>query len=195
MSSLIGYPETKHPSSTHHGSTHEITHHQNGSDVLWVTGQQYDTLVKLATDGRTSLYSTPAGSGPHGIAFDAAGRLWLTLEFAGKIARLDENGNIVQDYNVCLNGNLDEINTRPHGLGIGGDGETIGFTGKATGTVGKIAPDGKVQHFALPSAGSVPIYIRNGPTTICGRRNWSETPLLASPLTAKWPNSRFRPLI
>jgi virginiamycin B lyase len=191
----IGYPETKHPSSTHHGSTHEITHHQNGSDVLWVTGQQYDTLVKLATDGRTSLYSTPAGSGPHGIAFDAAGRLWLTLEFAGKIARLDENGNIVHDYNVCLNGNPDEINTRPHGLGIGGDGETIGFTGKATGTVGKIAPDGKVQHFALPSAGSVPIYIRNGPTTICGRRNWSETPLLASPLTAKWPNSRFRPLI
>jgi virginiamycin B lyase len=159
----IAYPETKHPSSAHHGSTHEITHHRNGSDVLWVTGQKYDTLVKLGTDGRTSLYSMPPGSGPHGMAFDAAGRLWLTLEFAGKIARLDENGNIVDEYNVCLNGNPSEINTRPHGLGIGGDGETIWFTGKATGTVGKIAPDGKVQHFALPTAGSVPIYIRNGP--------------------------------
>jgi virginiamycin B lyase len=74
-----------------------------------------------------------------------------------------KNGNIVDEYNVCLNGNPSEINTRPHGLGIGGDGETIWFTGKATGTVGKIAPDGKVQHFALPTAGSVPIYIRNGP--------------------------------
>src|SRR5580692_892467 len=91
----IGYPETKdppsahhcstHESSAHHGSTHEITHHRNGSDVLWVTGQKYDTLVKLGTDGRTSLYSMPPGSGPHGMAFDAAGRLWLTLEFAGKI--------------------------------------------------------------------------------------------------------------
>jgi virginiamycin B lyase len=169
----IGYPETKdppsahhgctHESSAHHGSTHEITHHRNGSDVLWVTGQKYDTLVKLATDGRTTFYSMPPGSGPHGMAFDAAGRLWLTLEFAGKIARLDEKGNIVDEYNVCLNGNPSEINTRPHGLGIGGDGETIWFTGKATGTVGKIAPDGKVQHFALPTAGSVPIYIRNGP--------------------------------
>jgi virginiamycin B lyase len=158
-------PETKHPSPAHHGSTHEITHHRNGSDVLWVTGQKYDTLVKLTTDGQTSIYSMPAGSGPHGMAFDAAGRLWLTLEFAGKIARLDENGNIVDKdvYNVCLNGNPSEINTHPHGLGIGGDGETIWFTGKATGTVGRIAPDRKVQHFALPTAGSVPIYIRNGP--------------------------------
>jgi virginiamycin B lyase len=119
--------------------------------------------VKLATDGRTSLYSMPDKSGPHGMAFDAAGRLWLTLEFAGKIARLDENGNIVVEYSVCLNGNPTEINTRPHGLGIGDDGETIWFTGKATGTVGKIAPDGKVQHFALSTVGSVPIYIRNGP--------------------------------
>jgi virginiamycin B lyase len=139
----IGYPEAKDPSSAHHGSTHEITYHPNGSDVLWATGQKYDTLVKLATD--------------------AAGRLRLTLEFAGKIARLDENGNIVDESNVCLNGDPSEINTRPHGLGIGGDGETIWFTGKATGTVGKISPDGKVQHFALPSPGSVPIYIRNGP--------------------------------
>jgi virginiamycin B lyase len=169
----IGYPETKdppsahhcstHESSAHHGSTHEITHHRNGSDVLWVTGQKYDTLVKLTTDGRTSLFSMPPGSGPHGMAFDAAGRLWLTLEFAGKIVRVDENGNRPDEYNVCLNGNPSEINTRPHGLGIGDDGETIWFTGKATGTIGKIAPDGKVQHFALPTAGSVPIYIRNGP--------------------------------
>jgi virginiamycin B lyase len=173
----IGYPETKDASSAHHGSTHEtknlscghhgstheITYHRNGDDVLWVTGQKYDTLVKLATDGRTSLYSTGPGSGPHGMGFDAAGRLWVTLEFAGKIARLDENGHIVKEYNVCLNGNPSEINTRPHGLGIGDDGETIWFTGKATGTVGKIAPDGKVQHFALSTAGSVPIYIRNGP--------------------------------
>jgi virginiamycin B lyase len=169
----IGYPETKdppsahhcstHESSAHHGSTHEITHHRNGSDVLWVTGQKYDTLVKLTTDGRTSLFSMPPSSGPHGMAFDAAGRLWLTLEFAGKIVRVDENGNRPDEYNVCLNGNPSEINTRPHGLGIGDDGETIWFTGKATGTIGKIAPDGKVQHFALPTAGSVPIYIRNGP--------------------------------
>ena len=134
---------TKRPPGSSSLAQAEIVCSGSGKcDVLWVTGQNYDTLVKLATDGRTSLYSLKSGSGPHGMAFDAAGRLWLTLEFAGKVARLDENGNIVAEYNVCLNGNPSEINTRPHGLGIGDDGETIWFTGKATGTVGKIAPDG-----------------------------------------------------
>jgi DNA-binding beta-propeller fold protein YncE len=43
------------------------------------------------------LYSLPSGSGPHGIAFDAAGQLLVTLEFSGKIAKIDDNGNIVAE--------------------------------------------------------------------------------------------------
>ena len=42
----------------------------------------------------------PKGSGPHGIEFDAAGKLWITLEFLGAIARLELNGNIVAKYDV-----------------------------------------------------------------------------------------------
>jgi len=71
----IGYPKTEDLSSAHHGcaphgsahhgSTHEITWHRNGSDVLWVTAQNYDQLVKLATDGRTSFYSLKRGSPYH----------------------------------------------------------------------------------------------------------------------------------
>lgn len=55
------------------------------------------------------------------------------------------------------------INSHPHGLAVGPDGRTIWFTGKSTGTVGRIGPDGKVRHFALPTPGSVPIYIHAGP--------------------------------
>src|SRR5260370_41965326 len=97
----IGYPKTKDPSSAHHGSTHEITCHRNGSDVLWVTGQKYDTLVKLATDGRTSLYSMPPGSGPHGIAFDAPGRRSLTPQVSGETGQLRDKGNTVEQSNSC----------------------------------------------------------------------------------------------
>jgi len=147
------------------GSTHEITFDHNGGNVLWVTGQTYDTLVKVQTTGSMSLISLPSGSGPHGIDFDAAGHLWVTLELAGKIARVDDNGAIVAEYDVSLNctGCATEINTHPHGLGIDADGQTVWFTGKATGTVGKITPTGEVLHYALKTVGSVPIYIKAGP--------------------------------
>ena len=71
------------------GSTHEITYNENDGKVLWVTGQNYDTVVKVALSGDLKLYPLPADSGPHGIAFDAKGQLWLTLEYMGKIVRID----------------------------------------------------------------------------------------------------------
>jgi virginiamycin B lyase len=40
---------------------------------------------------------------------------------------------------------------------------TIWFTGKTKNTVGKIAPDGKVTNYALPTAAALPIYVRPGP--------------------------------
>ena len=156
------YPDGSRPSI---GSTHEIASDPNERNALWVTGQNYDTLVRVATDGSMDLFTMPPGSGPHGIDFDAAGRLWITLEFTGKIARLDDLGNILQQFDVSLNCSTCPvpINTHPHGLAIARDGKTVWFTGKATGTVGKIMPDGKIQTYALPSVGSVPIYIKGGP--------------------------------
>lgn len=147
------------------GSTHEITYNENDGKVLWVTGQNYDTVVKVALSGDLKLYPLPADSGPHGIAFDAKGQLWLTLEYMGKIVRIDSNANILAEYDVSLDCSScpEEINTHPHGLGIGSDGQTIWYTGKATGTVGKITSDGKVQTYPLSIVGSVPIYIKAGP--------------------------------
>jgi virginiamycin B lyase len=40
---------------------------------------------------------------------------------------------------------------------------TVWYTGKATGTVGRVSPDGEVQTYALKNVGSVPIYIKAGP--------------------------------
>jgi len=148
----------------HPGSTHEIVLEER-TGALWISGQNHDALVRVAPDGTVRFIPLDPGSGPHGLAFDAAGRLWVTLEYAGKVARLDENGAVAEAFVVSLDCDTcpERINSHPHGLGVGPDGRTIWFTGKATGTIGRITPDGEVETFALPTPGSTPIYIRAGP--------------------------------
>jgi virginiamycin B lyase len=147
------------------GSTHEVTFANSNSKELWLTGQNYDRVVKANLDGSITLIPLPPKSGPHGIQFDADLRLWVTLEFASKVVELSPEGKILKEYDVSLDCTtcLKRIGTNPHGLGIGPDGKTLWYTGKSTGTVGKISPDGKIQTFQLPTVGSVPIYIKAGP--------------------------------
>jgi virginiamycin B lyase len=170
----VAYPGLSTAPSHHGGmgSTHEITFNEKGGKDIWITGQNYDYVVKVTLDGKMTFYKMPDHSGPHGIEFDASGRLWVTLEFLGKVVRLDENGKIVQSIDVNINcaNCLTPIISHPHGMGFAPDGKTIWYTGKATGTVGKITPDGKVTTIFLktqglfpPIVGSVPIYIKAGP--------------------------------
>ena len=148
------------------GSTHEITFDAKGGNTLWITGQNYDSVVNVTESGAMTFYAMTAGSGPHGIEFDADRRLWVSLEFSGQIVRLEANGkpdltfDVRLDCPTCPGGQ--KINTHPHGIGFGIDGKTIWFTGKSTGTVGRLTPDGKVTTYVLSTVGSVPIYVRAG---------------------------------
>lgn len=148
-----------------HGSTHEIAVDPNSRD-LWISGQNFDSLMRMAPDGRILGFAPmPPGSRPHGLGFDRAGRLWATLEYHGRIVRLTPTGAIAASHDIRLacRDCPEPINPHPHGLGIGADGRTIWFTGKATGTIGRLSPNGEVRHWQLPTVGSVPIYIRLGP--------------------------------
>lgn len=172
------HSDKSHASASHPGSTHEITYNQNNKTpphYLWLTGQKDNAIVRVGMDGKTmrfyemTSYGLPPCSGPHGIEFDDAGGLWVSLEFAGKIVQFlhDRNGNLTKgkEYDVQLSCDTcpQKINTHPHGMAFGGDGKTLWYTGKATGTIGKISPGGKVENFDLPTVGSVPIYIKAGP--------------------------------
>ena len=147
------------------GSTHELTYNRKNGKTIWITGQNHDHIARVTLDGNAEFFAMPIGSGPHGIEFDAEGRLWVSLEFTGFVVRVNENGEIVEKIDVRLHakGAKEPINTHPHGLGLGADGKTIWFTGKKTNTIGKINPDRSVEHFELPTVGAVPIYLATGP--------------------------------
>ena len=158
-------PHVGHGAPAPHGSTHELAFDPRSGE-LWVSGQNFDSLMHMSPNGRVLGFAPmPPGSRPHGLGFDRAGRLWATLEFHGRIVRLNPNGAIARSYDIRLacRGCPEPINPHPHGLGIGADGQTIWFTGKATGTIGRLSPNGEVRHWQLPTVGSVPIYIRLGP--------------------------------
>lgn len=148
--------------STVAGSTHELV---TTPDAIFITGQNMDSVGKMAYDGEVIHYPMPKGSGPHGILLDAEGRLWVSLEFAGSVVRLDGDGKIVQEVDVHMRveGSPKPMNPHPHGIALAADGKTIWFTGKKTSTVGRIDPDGTVHHFELDALGAVPIYLHAGP--------------------------------
>lgn len=147
------------------GSTHELVWDRKGGTVFWVSGQNYDHIARVEMDGTASYFPMPAGSLPHGMAFDHDGQLWVTFEGLGQLARIDPEGWVAETIDVCMYalGVTGPFNTRPHGLGIGSDG-ALWFTGKLSNTVGRVDPVARqVQHFVLPMIGAVPIYISAGP--------------------------------
>jgi virginiamycin B lyase len=175
--SLLGR-DLEHGTVAASGSTHEITPEisPSGTPVgaVWVTGQNYDSVVRVAADGSSQVHRIVRPgrtdcAGPHGIQFDRSGKLWVSLEFTGEIVRLAANGTVEKSFDVryrckdCSDpgGPHDWINPHPHGMTLSADEKTIWYTGKATGSVGRIALDtGKLETYALPTLGSVPIYIK-----------------------------------
>jgi virginiamycin B lyase len=149
--------------STEKGSTHELA---ITKEHIFVTGQNMDMVAKLDYDGNIlAYYNMPTGSGPHGLLIDDDGRLWVSLEFKGTVAQLDDEGTIVQeiDVNMVVEGSPGKINPAPHGIGLGPKGEYIWFTGKRTSTVGKFnMATHEVEHYELENLASLPIFLSAG---------------------------------
>lgn len=145
------------------GSTHEIAYDSRAGDVF-VTGQNEDTVTRVSPDGSMSFTELPAGTGPHGIVFDREGTLFVGLEFAGAVVQLDTDGSIARTFDLVGScASCVVSNPGPHGLAVAPDGETLWFTGKEGGNVGRIESDGTITAFPLRDADSKPIYIVAGP--------------------------------
>jgi virginiamycin B lyase len=156
------------------GSTHELV---IKGEHIYVTGQNNDLVARFNTKTTQFEYFNMAsgilkpevkkGNGPHGLLIDGNGNVWVSLEFKGTVARLDEDGKIVEEIDVNMQVQSARgpvtINTAPHGICIAADGVTIWFTGKRTSTVGRINPDKSVDHFQLNTLSSLPIFLSAGP--------------------------------
>lgn len=162
--------------TVHSGSTHEIAFDHKRPGDLWITGQNYDWLVRVTpSTGDRKFVAMEWGSGPHGIEYDQAGLLWVGLECKDRVIALDRAGKKVRDWGL-------PAGTRPHGLGIGPDG-AIWYTGKKSGRIGRVDPaSGKVTEWPLMDPSSTPIYVKAGPdgslwaTELTGNRIARVTP-------------------
>mmetsp|Transcript_12312 Transcript_12312/g.16128 ORF Transcript_12312/g.16128 Transcript_12312/m.16128 type:complete len:662 (+) Transcript_12312:123-2108(+) len=181
-------------------STHEITYDDvNGFDkgFAYVSGFATNQIARVNIEDPTKqqffrfvLKDTKLAL-PHTLLFanktfenehEEVGMLWVGLEYAGLIVKLDMRDLIrkLGNKTVCTiteddlkaaldvritgdskNGSLPSpINTHPHGFCFDKDYKNIWFTGKLTNTVGRVRiEDGDVKHYELPTIEAVPIYL------------------------------------
>jgi virginiamycin B lyase len=84
------------------GSTHELVYDRNGGTVFWVSGQMYDHIARIALDGSATYFEMPKGSMPHGMAYDQQGRLWVTFEGLGQLARINPDGSVAETLDIAI---------------------------------------------------------------------------------------------
>jgi len=171
---LVTEYHLNYPSNPTSGSTHEIVNDPANDNSYWITGMTMDTVVHYFGNTNTAQYfQMPMGSMPHGIVFDPAGNLWVSLEYAGQVVKLDQTtGAILVSVNVEIQASPSSpvpLDPHAHAIAIGADGVTIWFTGKNTSTVGKINPvngvitsASTVTHYNLPTVAATPIYLELG---------------------------------
>ena len=171
---LVTEYHLNYPSNPTSGSTHEIVDDPANDNSYWITGMSMDYVVHYYGNTNTAQYfAMPMGSMPHGIVFDPRGDLWVSLEYAGQVVKLDQaTGAILVSVDVNIQASPSSpvpLNPHPHAIAIGADGVTIWFTGKNTSTVGKINPVGgvitstsTVTHYNLPTIAATPIYVELG---------------------------------
>jgi virginiamycin B lyase len=171
---LVTEYHLNYPSNPTSGSTHEIVDDPANDNSYWITGMNMDYVVHYYGNTNTAQYfQMPMGSMPHGIVFDPRGDLWVSLEYAGQVVKLDQTtGAILVSVDVNIQASPSSpvpLNPHPHAIAIGADGVTIWFTGKNTSTVGKINPvngaitsASTVTHYNLPTVAATPIYLELG---------------------------------
>jgi virginiamycin B lyase len=164
-------------------STHEITYNQSETNpqFIWVSGMSDDQIAKVNISDPTDQYrfQFATGSRPHTLRFDDQGKLWVGLEFQGKIVRLKDLSYTTERYVTLSSDDFEVIldvkirashpsipfalNTHPHGFCFDQYGN-IWFTGKLTNTVGRVnITSHEVEHFEIPTLGAVNIYLSLGP--------------------------------
>ena len=97
----LNWPDDgRHFSSDNCCSMHELV---ITSKHVFVTGQNMDKVAQFDLNCKLlNHFDMPLKSGPHGLMLDRQERVWVSLEFAGLVVRLDDHGKIVEEIDVML---------------------------------------------------------------------------------------------
>jgi len=145
----------------------------DGKGRLWFTLEGSDSIMRLDRDGKMKEVdvraNAPGGNpiNPHGLAAGHDGEtMWFTGKTSCSVGRINPDGSVEHFPLVsdCGPGSK----SAPIFLSRGPDG-TMWCTELEGNAIDRIAPDGEVTRFAIPTANSRPIGVIPGPD---GRSMW-----------------------
>lgn len=119
---------------------------------LWFTLLNPAQIATVHLDGSMAKFNLTANSAPVGVAaFNDPYYVWLTEFSAGKLAKVDRFGDIVEMPSPHS----------PNRITAGPDGN-LWFTESGTNMIGTVTAAGAVREFMVPSLGGYPIGIVAG---------------------------------
>jgi virginiamycin B lyase len=123
---------------------------------LWFTDAA-GGIGRITADGAVRRFAAPAAGATSGITRGPDGAAWFTMPDANLVVRVEEvdGGAAYRQYPLSGDRGPTEIVT-------GRDG-SLWFLEPRANAVGRLAPDGLITHYAIPSAGADPRGIALGP--------------------------------
>jgi len=164
-----------------------------GSEVnvtLRLVRESPPVVVKVALKGVIREWAVPMveDPGPHDPAVDPHGIIWMTLQNADQLARLDPQTGEWKFFSVPTQ------DAKPLGLASDAEGN-IWFAENGAGKIGRLdARSSAVTEFAVPGRQAIPTALLSVPTALC--ISLRQTPTSSSvwiPGPARQDHSHCRP--
>jgi|HubBroStandDraft_6_1064221.scaffolds.fasta_scaffold17257_2 streptogramin lyase len=126
-------------------------------NALWVAEMGANSIAQITTGGSVIEYIlTTGGAIPFGITVGSDGALWFTESGASQIGRITTAGAITNEYPTATASSL------PKFITSGPDG-ALWFTEQNANMIGRISTSGVATEYAIPTVGSTPNGITEGP--------------------------------
>ncbi len=121
--------------------------------ALWFVERWGSKVGRITTDGTITEYPTPTSNRfLLRLTVGSDGAIWYT-DFLGTIGRVTLDG-AVMEYST--------LNLTPVGISNGPD-DAIWFTSAGTNEIGRLAMDGSISTYPVPTANSFPYHMVTGP--------------------------------
>jgi virginiamycin B lyase len=124
--------------------------------LMWFLDQGIDAIGTISESGAIVEYPLPRSSAPESLVQGYDGNLWVTDQGSNAIVVISPAGKIVARHAIRT------PQAQPWGITRGPNG-SIWFAEFGGNRVGRVASDGTVADFPLPSAFAGPLEITSGP--------------------------------